>query len=90
MNERSSNSRLEVFIKFKELNFGWASRLVHFMFSFQLNIKKKYELWSLIVPKPVRVSLIEFEYLTGLNCNFIGNLENLTVEVKRRWFVFGR
>ena len=42
-----------MFIKFKELNFGWASRLVHYMLGFQLDIKKKYELWSLVGPQPV-------------------------------------
>uniref|UniRef100_A0A0D3BZZ1 DUF1985 domain-containing protein n=1 Tax=Brassica oleracea var. oleracea TaxID=109376 RepID=A0A0D3BZZ1_BRAOL len=59
-------SKLGVFIKFKELNFGWASRLVHYMLGFHLDIKKKYELWSLVVPQPVRFSLLEFEYLTGV------------------------
>ena len=39
--EELKESKLGVFIKFKELNFGWASRLVHYMLSFQLNIKKK-------------------------------------------------
>ncbi|KAG5389647.1 hypothetical protein IGI04_031188 [Brassica rapa subsp. trilocularis] len=47
-------SKLGVFIKFKELDFGWTSRLVHFMLSFQLDIKKKFELWSLVVSQPVR------------------------------------
>ena len=67
--EELEESKLGVFIKFKEMNFGWASRLVHYMLSFQLNIKKKYELWSLVGPQPVRFSLLEFEDLTGLNCN---------------------
>ena len=69
-------SKLGVFIKFKELDFGWTSRLVHFMLSFQLDIKKKFELWSLVGPELVKLTLIEFEYLTGLNCNYIENLEN--------------
>ena len=34
---------------------------------FPLDIKKKYELWSLVGPEPVRFSLLEFENLTGLN-----------------------
>ncbi|KAF3535143.1 hypothetical protein F2Q69_00022732 [Brassica cretica] len=38
--EDLKESKLGVFINFKELNFGWASRLVHYMLSFQLNIKK--------------------------------------------------
>ncbi|CAF1755482.1 unnamed protein product [Brassica napus] len=41
--EELKESKLGVFIKFKELNFGWALRLVHYMLSFQLNIKKKVE-----------------------------------------------
>ncbi|KAG2247277.1 hypothetical protein Bca52824_086905 [Brassica carinata] len=39
-------SSLGVFIKFKEQGFGWASRLVHYMLGFKLDIKKKYEMWS--------------------------------------------
>ncbi|KAG2295416.1 hypothetical protein Bca52824_042085 [Brassica carinata] len=46
-NLKSSRSRsLGVFIKFKEQGFGWASRLVHYMLGFKLDIKKKYEMWS--------------------------------------------
>ncbi|KAF8104091.1 hypothetical protein N665_0180s0010 [Sinapis alba] len=63
------------------MDFGWASRLVHYMLCFQLNIKKKYELWSLVGADPVRFSLIEFEQPTGLNCEYIENLENLRCEV---------
>uniref|UniRef100_A0A0D3CW69 Ubiquitin-like protease family profile domain-containing protein n=1 Tax=Brassica oleracea var. oleracea TaxID=109376 RepID=A0A0D3CW69_BRAOL len=47
-------SKLGVFIKFKELGFGWTSRLVHFILCFPLDIKKKFELWSLVVSQPVR------------------------------------
>ncbi|KAF8088631.1 hypothetical protein N665_0533s0017 [Sinapis alba] len=74
--EELKESRLGVFLKFKEMDFGWASRLVHYMLCFQLNIKKKYELWSLVGADPVRFSLIEFEQLTGLNCEYIEHLEN--------------
>ena len=42
--EELKDSKLGLFIKFKELNFSWTSRLVHYMLCFQLNIKKKYEL----------------------------------------------
>ncbi|KAF2573923.1 hypothetical protein F2Q70_00001860 [Brassica cretica] len=77
-----------MFIKFKELNFGWASRLVHYMLSFQLNIKKKFELWSLVGPQPVRFSLWEFEHLTGLNCDYIEDLENSRVEVTKEMVAF--
>ncbi|KAF8113114.1 hypothetical protein N665_0056s0019 [Sinapis alba] len=79
--EELKESRLGVFLKFKEMNFGWASRLVHYMLCFQLNIKKKYELWSLVGEDPVRFSLIEFEQLTGLNCEYIEHLKNPRCEV---------
>ncbi|KAF3604660.1 hypothetical protein F2Q69_00035978 [Brassica cretica] len=79
--EELKNSRLGVFIKFWELKFGWVSRLVHYMLCYQLDIKKKYELWCLIGPEPVRFSMIEFEHLTGLNCEYIKNLDNPAVEV---------
>ncbi|KAF2590189.1 hypothetical protein F2Q70_00039694 [Brassica cretica] len=52
--EELKESKLGVFIKFQELGFDWASRLVHYMLGFQLDIKKKYELWSLVGPEPVR------------------------------------
>ncbi|KAG5410873.1 hypothetical protein IGI04_007192 [Brassica rapa subsp. trilocularis] len=81
-------SKLGVFIKFKELDFGWTSRLVHFMLSFQLDIKKKFELWSLVVSQPVRFSLIEFEHLTGLNCDYIKDLENPKCEVTTEMAAF--
>ncbi|CAN7023273.1 unnamed protein product, partial [Brassica rapa subsp. trilocularis] len=81
-------SKLGVFIKFKELDFGWTSRLVHFMLSFQLDIKKKFELWSLVISQPVRFSLIEFEHLTGLNCDYIKDLENPRCEVTTEMAAF--
>ncbi|KAF8085648.1 hypothetical protein N665_0654s0001 [Sinapis alba] len=74
--EELKESRLGVFLKFKEMDFGLASRLVHYMLCFQLNIKKKYELWSLVGADPVRFSLIEFEQLTGLNYEYIEHLKN--------------
>ncbi|KAF8108243.1 hypothetical protein N665_0113s0032 [Sinapis alba] len=79
--EELKESRSGVFLKFKEMDFGWASRLVHYLLCFQLNIKKKYELWSLVGADPVSFSLIEFEQLTSLNCEYIENLENPICEV---------
>ncbi|KAF8051585.1 hypothetical protein N665_1698s0001 [Sinapis alba] len=58
------------------------------MLCFQLNIKKKYELWSLVSEDPVRFSLIEFEQLTGLNCEYIDNLENPKSEVTNEMVSF--
>lgn len=45
--EELKDSRLGVYIKFKEFNFGWS---LH-MLCFQLNIKKKFEHWSLVGPE---------------------------------------
>nr|VDD23248.1 unnamed protein product [Brassica oleracea] len=86
--EELKESKLGVFIKFKEMNFGWASRLVHYMLGFQLNIKKKYELWSLVGPQPVRFSQLEFEHITGLNCDYIEDPENPRVEVTKEMASF--
>ncbi|KAF8045890.1 hypothetical protein N665_4245s0001 [Sinapis alba] len=65
--EELRNSKLGVFTTFHELEFGWNSRLVHCMLTYQLDCKKNYELWSLIGVRPVRFSLNEFEEITGLN-----------------------
>ncbi|KAF8054847.1 hypothetical protein N665_1310s0003 [Sinapis alba] len=82
------DSKLGVFLKFKELNFAWASRLVYFMLCFKLDIKKKYELWCLVGPEPARFSLIEFEHLTGLNCDYVENLKNPRCEVTEETIAF--
>ncbi|CAN6983753.1 unnamed protein product [Brassica oleracea var. botrytis] len=79
--EELKNSRVGVFLKFHEMKFGWASRLVHYILYFQLNCKKKFELWSLVGVEPLRFSLHEFEEITGLNCEYVKNLENPLVEV---------
>ncbi|XP_022568684.1 uncharacterized protein LOC111211699 [Brassica napus] len=63
------------------MKFGWASRLVHYILCFQLDCKKKFELWSLVGVEPLRFSLHEFEEITGLNCEYVKNLENPLVEV---------
>nr|VDD25304.1 unnamed protein product [Brassica oleracea] len=63
------------------------------MLGFQLDIKKKYELWSLVGPEPVRFSLLEFEHLTGLNCEYIEDLERphsvVTKELTSFWEMLG-
>uniref|UniRef100_A0A0D3A7V4 Ubiquitin-like protease family profile domain-containing protein n=1 Tax=Brassica oleracea var. oleracea TaxID=109376 RepID=A0A0D3A7V4_BRAOL len=46
--EELKESKLGVFIKFQELGFDWASRLVHYMLGFQLDIKKKC--WEFPLP----------------------------------------
>src|SRR5690606_18756002 len=91
--EELTESKLGVFIMFKEVGFAWASRLVHYMLSFQLDIKKKYELWSLVGPQPLRFSLLEFENLTGINCEYIEDLERpncvVTKELASFWEMLG-
>ena len=79
--EELKNSRLGVFLKFHETKFGWASRLVHYILCFQLECKKKYELWSLVGVQPVRFSLHKIEEITGMNCEYVKNVENPLVEV---------
>ncbi|CAF1982915.1 unnamed protein product [Brassica napus] len=86
--EEFKDSSLGVFIKFKEQGFGWASRLVHYMLSFKLDIKKKYEMWSLVGPEPLRFSLLEFENLTGLNCEYIEDLETPKCDVTQEMVSF--
>ncbi|ESQ50207.1 hypothetical protein EUTSA_v10002223mg [Eutrema salsugineum] len=61
--EEIYESPLGVFLKFHELDFGWASRLVHHMLTFQIVCKQRYEIWSLIV-----------EEITGLNCGYVDDL----------------
>ncbi|ESQ30938.1 hypothetical protein EUTSA_v10012223mg [Eutrema salsugineum] len=72
--EEIYESPLGVFLKFHELDFGWASRLVHHMLTFQIVCKQRYEIWSLIGTTPVRFSLHEFEEITGLNCGYVDDL----------------
>uniref|UniRef100_A0A0D3BWW3 Ubiquitin-like protease family profile domain-containing protein n=1 Tax=Brassica oleracea var. oleracea TaxID=109376 RepID=A0A0D3BWW3_BRAOL len=63
------------------------------MLGFQLDIKKKYELWSLVGPELVRFSLLEFGNLTGLNCEYIEDLERphsvVTKELTSYWEILG-
>uniref|UniRef100_A0A0D3CKT7 DUF1985 domain-containing protein n=1 Tax=Brassica oleracea var. oleracea TaxID=109376 RepID=A0A0D3CKT7_BRAOL len=63
------------------------------MLGFQLDIKKKYELRSLVGPEPVRFSLLEFENLTGVNCEYIVDLERphyvVTKELTSFWEMLG-
>uniref|UniRef100_A0A0D3AAA5 Ubiquitin-like protease family profile domain-containing protein n=1 Tax=Brassica oleracea var. oleracea TaxID=109376 RepID=A0A0D3AAA5_BRAOL len=63
------------------------------MLGFQLDIKKKYELWGLVGPKPVRFLLLEFENLTCLNCEYIEDFERphcvVTKELISFWEMLG-
>ncbi|ESQ38764.1 hypothetical protein EUTSA_v10029306mg [Eutrema salsugineum] len=72
--EEIYESPLGVFLKFHDLDFGWASRLVHHMLTFQIVCKQRYEIWSLIGTTPVWFSMHEFEEITGLNCGYVDDL----------------
>ncbi|KAF8111991.1 hypothetical protein N665_0069s0018 [Sinapis alba] len=50
--------------------------------------QKKYDLWCLVGPEPARFSLIEFEHLTSLNCDYVENLKNLRCEVTEEPIAF--
>ncbi|KAF8092218.1 hypothetical protein N665_0421s0006 [Sinapis alba] len=58
------------------------------MLCFKLDIKKKYELLCVVGPQPSRFSLVEFEHLTGLNCDYVENLENPRCEVTEETIAF--
>ncbi|XP_024013364.1 uncharacterized protein LOC112087722 [Eutrema salsugineum] len=79
--EEILNSKLGVFLKFSQLDFDWASRLVHYILGMQLVCKKKFEIWSLVGLIPIRFFLNEFEHITGLNCEYVDNLEDPVVEI---------
>ncbi|KAL0747242.1 hypothetical protein Bca101_029244 [Brassica carinata] len=46
-------------------------------------------MWSFVGPEPLRFSLLEFENLTGLNCEYIEDLETPKCGVTPRWFLSG-
>ncbi|KAF2571258.1 hypothetical protein F2Q70_00002177 [Brassica cretica] len=76
--EELKESKLGMFIKFKELNFGWASRQVHYMLSFKLNIKKKYELWSLVGPRcEVTKEMAAFWEMMGVDVDVGPTIEQI-------------
>ncbi|ESQ38622.1 hypothetical protein EUTSA_v10029224mg [Eutrema salsugineum] len=81
-------SLLGVLLKFHDLDFGWASRLVHHMLTFQIVCNQRYELQSLIVTTPVRFSLHEFEEITGLNCGYVNDLALADLEISDDMRVF--
>ncbi|CAA7025699.1 unnamed protein product [Microthlaspi erraticum] len=55
------NSRVGVFCKFHDLKFEWSSKLVHRMLSYQLECKKKYEIWSAVGDSPMRFSCMSLD-----------------------------
>ncbi|CAA7040415.1 unnamed protein product [Microthlaspi erraticum] len=91
--ETLCDSRVGVFCKFHDLKFEWSSKLVHTMLSYQLECKKKYEIWSAVADSPIRFSLHEFEHLTGLNCDYVEDLGDpkckVTLEMRAFWEKLG-
>ncbi|KAL0835119.1 hypothetical protein Bca101_087008 [Brassica carinata] len=66
--EAVKKSAIGVFPMFYELKFTWCAKLVHYLLTNQLQVKKNYEIWSLIDWQPIRLSLVEFGEITGMNC----------------------
>ncbi|XP_024014020.1 uncharacterized protein LOC18022251 [Eutrema salsugineum] len=91
--EEIYESPLGVFLKFHDLDFGWTSRLVHHMLTFQIVCKQRYEIWSLIGTTPVWFSLHEFEEITGLNCGYVDDLAvtdlELSDDMRAFWELMG-
>ncbi|KAL0876593.1 hypothetical protein Bca101_026298 [Brassica carinata] len=48
---------------------SFSGRFGRFIISRQLKVEKKHEAWFIFAGKPVRFSLREFAYVTGLNCS---------------------
>ncbi|CAA7014440.1 unnamed protein product [Microthlaspi erraticum] len=90
--ETLCDSRVGVFCKFHDLKFEWSSKLVHTMLSYQLECKKKYEIWSAVADSPIRFSH-EFEHLTGLNCDYVEDLGDpkckVTLDMRAFWEKLG-
>ncbi|CAF1927230.1 unnamed protein product [Brassica oleracea var. botrytis] len=83
------NSAVGVFPWFYELKFIWCAKLVHHLLTHQLRVKKNYELWSLIDCLPIRLSLIEFGMISGMNCDLFQNEENFDVDHREFWTEMG-
>uniref|UniRef100_A0A1J3K2H9 DUF1985 domain-containing protein n=1 Tax=Noccaea caerulescens TaxID=107243 RepID=A0A1J3K2H9_NOCCA len=89
--EMLCDSRVGVFCKFHDLKFEWSLKVVHTMLSYQIECKRKYEIWSAVGANPLRFSLHEFEYLTGLNCEYVEEEDlddpkcEVTLEMRAFW-----
>ncbi|XP_024006526.1 uncharacterized protein LOC112083033 [Eutrema salsugineum] len=73
---------------FHDLDFGWASRLVHHILTFQIVCNQRYEIWSLIGTSPVKFSFHEFEEIIGLNCKYVNDLALPELELLEDMRVF--
>ncbi|KAF8109327.1 LOW QUALITY PROTEIN: hypothetical protein N665_0098s0055 [Sinapis alba] len=84
--EAVKKSAIGVFQRFYELNFTWCAKLVHHLLTHQLKVKKNYEIWSLIIcQQPIRLSLVEFGEITGMNCDPFQKEEIFDVDHTEFW-----
>ncbi|CAA7017738.1 unnamed protein product [Microthlaspi erraticum] len=66
--ESLKESSIGVIAKLKDVEYTFSAKIVHYLLTHQLQTKKSYEIWSLIDTQPIRLSLLEFGDITGLNC----------------------
>ncbi|XP_048598164.1 uncharacterized protein LOC125579018 [Brassica napus] len=78
-------SSVGVFPRLYELDFIWSAKVVHYLLTHQLVVRKNYEIWSLIDWQPIRLSLLEFGEITGLNCDMFDNGDLCKVDHKEFW-----
>jgi len=48
---------------------AYSGKLIHFLLTRQLVVRKKQEIWVIFSGSPVRFSISEFQNVTGLNCD---------------------
>ncbi|XP_048615669.1 uncharacterized protein LOC106404080 [Brassica napus] len=78
-------SSVGVFPRLYELDFIWSAKVVHYLLKHQLVVRKNYEIWSLIDWQPIRLSLLEFGEITGLNCDMFDDGDLCKVDHKEFW-----
>ncbi|KAG2251520.1 hypothetical protein Bca52824_081656 [Brassica carinata] len=78
-------SSVGVFPRLYELDFIWSTKVVHYLLTHQLVVRKNYEIWSLIDWQPIRLSLLEFGEITGLNCDMFDDGDLCKVDHKEFW-----
>ncbi|CAA7044712.1 unnamed protein product [Microthlaspi erraticum] len=78
-------SSVGVFLSFYESAPIWSAKLVHYILTHQLIVKKYYEIWSLIDCQPIRLSLIEFGEITGLNIEPFNVEDTFDVDHRDFW-----
>ena len=78
-------SSVGVFPRFYELDFTWSAKVVRYLLTHQLVVRKNYEIWSLIDWQPIRLSLLEFGEITSLNCAIFDDGDLCKVDHKEFW-----